>query len=175
VLIFVRQKDVPGSIERNRGSLSKIIGSFVFLSLCYLIASHRFQLGNCWRALPLEEKHVWEVRAKHAKADQKIQYPEYKFCPVHNKNKDKTKEEKAPLMVEDERQCEEVVQLLLEGKKEGELAAAFRDLDSRSSVREETPAGCLDTNNNNTSSRSMCTGGCRAFHCRTTIILCSAV
>ncbi|KIJ92025.1 hypothetical protein K443DRAFT_126060 [Laccaria amethystina LaAM-08-1] len=109
---FVRQKHVPGSIETNHGSLSKII-------------------GNCWRALPLEEKRVWELRAKHAKADHKIQYPEYKFRPVHNKNKDQMKKEKAPVTVEDERRCEEVAQLLLEGKKGEELAAAVRDLDAR--------------------------------------------
>ena len=135
---FVRQKHVPGSIETNHGSLSKIIGLFAFFSLSYLIPSH-LTSGNCWRALPLEEKRVWEVRAKHAKADHKIQYPEYKFRPVHNKNKDKTKKEKAPVTVEDERRCEEVAQLLLEGKKGEELAAAVRDLDSRSDTRERSP------------------------------------
>ncbi|KAG1880413.1 hypothetical protein C8R48DRAFT_767205 [Suillus tomentosus] len=54
---FVRQKHIPGSIETNHGSLSKII-------------------GNCWRALPLEEKRVWEIKAKHAKAEHKARYPE---------------------------------------------------------------------------------------------------
>ncbi|KAF8335222.1 hypothetical protein F5887DRAFT_1079299 [Amanita rubescens] len=106
---FVRQKHVPGSIETNHGSLSKII-------------------GNCWRALPLEEKRVWEVKAKHAKAEHKARYPNYRFRPVHNKNKDKKKEKQLTTM-EDERRCEEVAQLLLEGKKGDELAAAIRDLD----------------------------------------------
>jgi len=114
---FVRQKHVPGSIETNHGSLSKII-------------------GNCWRSLPLEEKRVWEVKAKHAKAEHKVQYPDYRFRPVHNKNKDKKKEKPASA-IEDERRCEEVAQLLLEGKKGDELAAAVRNLDR---MRSETPA-----------------------------------
>ncbi|EKM75303.1 hypothetical protein AGABI1DRAFT_109486 [Agaricus bisporus var. burnettii JB137-S8] len=113
---FVRQKHVPGSIETNHGSLSKII-------------------GNCWRALPLEEKRVWEVKAKQAKAEHKAKYPNYRFRPVHNKNKDKKKDKVQPTM-EDERRCEEVAQLLLEGKKGEELADALRRLDS---VRTQTP------------------------------------
>ncbi|KAG6855703.1 hypothetical protein H0H87_011857 [Tephrocybe sp. NHM501043] len=112
---FVRQKHVPGTIETNHGSLSKII-------------------GNCWRSLPLEEKKVWEVKAKHAKAEHKARYPEYRFRPVHNKNKNK--KEKPATTPEDERRCEEVAQLLLEGKKGDELAAAVRDLDLQ---RTETP------------------------------------
>ncbi|RDB26968.1 Repressor ROX1 [Hypsizygus marmoreus] len=120
---FVRQKHVPGTIETNHGSLSKII-------------------GNCWRSLPLEEKRVWEVKAKHAKAEHKARYPEYRFRPVHNKNKDK-KKEKALTTVEDERRCEEVAQLLLEGKKGDELAAAVRDLDL---MRAETPSRHTNTN-----------------------------
>ncbi|ETW77705.1 hypothetical protein HETIRDRAFT_55525, partial [Heterobasidion irregulare TC 32-1] len=59
---FVRQKHVPGTIETNHGSLSKII-------------------GNCWRSLPLEEKRVWEIKAKHAKAEHKLMYPDYRFRP----------------------------------------------------------------------------------------------
>ncbi|KJA13818.1 hypothetical protein HYPSUDRAFT_485631 [Hypholoma sublateritium FD-334 SS-4] len=124
---FVRQKHVPGSIETNHGSLSKII-------------------GTCWRQLPLEEKRVWEVRAKHEKAAHKAQFPDYRFRPVHNKNKhlaagangagapaagaDETRRrEKPPATLEDERRCEEVAQLLLEGKKGEELAQAVRHLD----------------------------------------------
>ncbi|EGO04087.1 hypothetical protein SERLA73DRAFT_84283 [Serpula lacrymans var. lacrymans S7.3] len=114
---FVRQKHVPGSIETNHGSLSKII-------------------GNCWRSLPLNEKRDWEIKAKHAKAEHKARYPEYRFRPVHNKNKDKKKEKATPT-VEDERRCEEVAQLLLEGKKGDELAEAIRSLDQR---KVEAPA-----------------------------------
>ncbi|KAI0948001.1 hypothetical protein AcW1_009620 [Taiwanofungus camphoratus] len=111
---FVRQKHVPGSIETNHGSLSKII-------------------GNCWRALPLESKRVWENLAKKAKAEHRERYPDYRFRPVHNKNKKlaaaAAKKEKTPFALPDERRCEEVAQLLLEGKKGDELAAAVRQLD----------------------------------------------
>ncbi|KAJ7513048.1 hypothetical protein B0H11DRAFT_16728 [Mycena galericulata] len=131
---FVRQKHVPGSIETNHGSLSKII-------------------GNCWRALPLPEKHIWETKAKHAKAEHKLKYPDYKFRPVHNKRgaaaSASTSTPVAPpaqpaskstsgstpkgqlTPQEDERRCEEVAALLLQGKKGEELAWAVRDLDSR--------------------------------------------
>lgn len=76
----------------------------------------------------MEEKRVWEMKAKHAKAEHKVRYPNYRFRPVHNKNKDKKKEKQQTTM-EDERRCEEVAQLLLEGKKGDELAAAIRDLE----------------------------------------------
>ncbi|KAF8957806.1 hypothetical protein BDZ97DRAFT_1588171, partial [Flammula alnicola] len=119
---FVRQKHVPGSIETNHGSLSKII-------------------GTCWRQLPLEEKRIWEVKAKQEKANHKAMFPDYRFRPVHNKNKnggvndasakdaDPKRKEKQPTTMEDERRCEEVAQLLLEGKKGEELAMAVRHLD----------------------------------------------
>ncbi|KAJ3748432.1 hypothetical protein DFH05DRAFT_1588655 [Lentinula detonsa] len=68
---FVKQKHVPNSIETNHSSLSKIIGS-------------------CWRSLPTEEKAIWEKRARAEKAEHKRKYPEYRFRPVHNKNKAKT-------------------------------------------------------------------------------------
>ncbi|KAF8829487.1 hypothetical protein F5879DRAFT_921851 [Lentinula edodes] len=68
---FVKQKHVPNSIETNHSSLSKIIGS-------------------CWRSLPTEEKAIWEKRARAEKAEHKRKYPEYRFRPVHNKNKTKS-------------------------------------------------------------------------------------
>lgn len=86
--------------------------------------------GNCWRSLPLEEKHVWEVKAKHAKAEHKLRYPEYRFRPVHNKNKEK-KKEKPQVTPEEERRCEDVAALLLEGMKGEALAAAVRALDQK--------------------------------------------
>ncbi|KAF9234722.1 hypothetical protein BU15DRAFT_78731 [Melanogaster broomeanus] len=116
---FVRQKHVPGSIETNHGSLSKII-------------------GNCWRALPLEEKRIWEIRAKQEKEAHTKRYPGYRFRPVHNKNKEK-KEKPLPTP-EDERRCEEVAQLLLEGKKGDELAAAIRMLDEQNAASPLPPA-----------------------------------
>lgn len=83
----------------------------------------------------MEEKRVWEVRAKHAKAEHKAKYPNYRFRPVHNKNKEKKKDKTLPTP-EDERRCEEVAQLLLEGKKGEQLAEAVRNLDR---LRSQTP------------------------------------
>ncbi|KAH9930182.1 hypothetical protein B0H21DRAFT_761696 [Amylocystis lapponica] len=127
---FVHQKHVPGSIETSHGSLSKII-------------------GNCWHALPLEQKKVWEDMAKRAKAEHREMYPDYRFKPVHNKNKPKADKAGAPKRVEkapplssptEERRCEEVTQLLLEGMKGEELAQAVRMLDyERSRPRTESP------------------------------------
>ncbi|KAK0202871.1 hypothetical protein DFS33DRAFT_1385227 [Desarmillaria ectypa] len=116
---FVRQKHVPGSIETNHGSLSKIIGSI-------------------WHGLPLNEKKKWEARARQEKARHKRQYPDYQFRPIHNKSKAKakaklTKSKKSvpkqrPAEV-DEKRCEDVASLLLGGKKGDELAEAVRQLD----------------------------------------------
>lgn len=83
--------------------------------------------GNCWKALPEAEKKVWDARAKKAKAEHQKTYPNYRFRPVHNKNK--KNKSKVPVEPSDERRCEEVAALLLEGKKGEELAAAVRRLD----------------------------------------------
>ncbi|THH17100.1 hypothetical protein EW146_g3653 [Bondarzewia mesenterica] len=175
---FVRQKHVPGTIETNHGSLSKIIDRVsalrnvrniwlaVPVAVQGMILSHvhrtsyllfdvdfphsdlrlpiihdsdiatHLHTGNCWRSLPLEEKRVWEIKAKHAKAEHKVMYPNYRFRPVHNKNKEK--KVKVPLPVEDEQRCEDVAQLLLEGMKGDELAAAVKRLDR---MRSATPSG----------------------------------
>lgn len=55
-------------------------------------------------------------------------YPNYRFRPVHNKNK--KRKEKMQMEQPDEQRCEEVAQLLLEGKKGDELAAALRLRDT---------------------------------------------
>lgn len=105
---FVKQKHVPGSIETTHSTLSKII-------------------GTCWRALALEEKRVWEHRAKVAKAEHKTKYPHYRFRPVHTKGRKKA--ERAQPSAEEERRVDEVAHLLLEGKKGAELATAVLRLD----------------------------------------------
>ncbi|KAF7799648.1 hypothetical protein EIP86_010888 [Pleurotus ostreatoroseus] len=108
---FVRQKHVPGSIETNHGSLSKII-------------------GNIWTNLSPEQKEPWNKLAKKKKAEHKQMYPNYRFRPVHNKNKNAAKRKEKPLPdPTDEARCEQVAQLLLDGKKGAELTAAVRQLD----------------------------------------------
>ncbi len=61
-------------------------------------------------------------------------YPNYRFRPVHNKNKEK--KPKTDIPAEDEKRCEDVAQLLLEGMKGEELAAAVERLDR---MRSSTP------------------------------------
>lgn len=84
-------------------------------------------VGNCWKALPEAEKKVWDARAKKAKAEHQKMYPNYRFRPVHNKNK--KNKSKVPAEPADEARCEAVAALLLEGKKGEELAAAVRRID----------------------------------------------
>lgn len=89
--------------------------------------------GNCWRALPLDEKKTWENLAKQAKAKHQKLYPDYRFRPVHNKAKKLAREaakSKGPMTFQDEQRCEDVAAMLLEGKKGDELAAAVRDYDT---------------------------------------------
>ncbi|KAF8156062.1 hypothetical protein B0H34DRAFT_771907 [Crassisporium funariophilum] len=111
---FVRQKHVPGTVDTSHGSLSTII-------------------GNVWKQIGCEEKDYWENKAKEAKALHKKMYPDYKFRPVHNGAK--PKKEKRLTSAEDDRRCEAVAQLLLDGKKGEVLAEAVRELDR---VREES-------------------------------------
>lgn len=86
-----------------------------------------------WRALPLEEKERWWAQARKAKAEHKIMYPDYKFKPVHNKNKKKAKDAKptpTPVSEEDDLRADVVAQLMLDGKKGDDLVAAVRDWES---------------------------------------------
>ncbi|KAJ7804044.1 hypothetical protein B0H14DRAFT_3486722 [Mycena olivaceomarginata] len=77
---------------------------------------------------PLPEKHIWETKAKHAKAEHKLKYPDYKFppgaqqagprsCPLYVRATFAAGLESASGAT-DERRCEEVAALLLQGKKE---------------------------------------------------------
>ena len=106
-------------------------------------------LGNCWRQLPLEEKRIWEIKAKQEKANHKAQFPDYRFRPVHNKNKTKDKSSSSTTTTasataanssssntnqngttqEEEERCEHVAQLLLKGMKGDELTRAIRNWD----------------------------------------------
>lgn len=89
--------------------------------------------------MPLDEKRYWEQRAKEEKQQHKIRHPDYRFRPVHNKNKKDCskgassglgKKDKPLQAQEEELRCDAVAALLLEGKKGDELAQAVRDLDN---------------------------------------------
>ena len=85
-------------------------------------------------------------KQKQEKAAHKLKYPDYRFCPVHNKskNRDQEKKEKVPVTSEDERRCEDVAQLLLDGKKGEDLARAVRNLDRARSMEKEQQMDAYD-------------------------------
>lgn len=106
------------------------------------------------------------------------QFPDYKFRPVHNKNKNKDKfasnnpatdttttssanninssssaaNSDGLTQEEEERGCEQVAQLLLDGMKGEELAKAVRDLDR---VREEEASNSRTQSDTTTSAGNL--------------------
>ncbi|KAI0261884.1 hypothetical protein BC834DRAFT_972451 [Gloeopeniophorella convolvens] len=78
---FIKSERVPGNIEGNHSTLSKII-------------------GIVWKTLPPEEREQWEKRAVQAQAEHRARYPDWRFRPgmnvdaiVKRKLKDKNKDQ----------------------------------------------------------------------------------
>ena len=100
---FIKSESVPGNIEGNHSTLSKIIGpfhpsSFISLPRHYVILTHR-HIGIVWKTLPPAERQLWEKRAVQAQADHRARYPDWRFRPGTNvdaiakrKTKDKNKD-----------------------------------------------------------------------------------
>lgn len=77
---FIKSESVPGNIEGNHSTLSKII-------------------GIVWKTLPPAERQLWEKRAVQAQAEHRARYPDWRFRPGTNvdaiakrKTKDKNKD-----------------------------------------------------------------------------------
>ncbi|KAI0353849.1 hypothetical protein OH77DRAFT_1406116, partial [Trametes cingulata] len=118
---FIRAQHIPGQIEGNHSALSKII-------------------GKCWKALPREERKVWEAKAVVALAEHRKKYPDWRFKPAANalaKVKDgprkrgnrkgrgqSEKEERSR-----EKRCAKIADLLVAGKTGTDLAAAIEQYD----------------------------------------------
>ncbi|PIL22996.1 transcription factor [Ganoderma sinense ZZ0214-1] len=118
---FIRGGHIPGEIEGNHSALSKII-------------------GKCWKALPREERQVWEAKAIVALAEHRKKYPDWRFKPAANalaKVKDgprkrgnrkgrgqSEKEERSR-----EKRCAKIADLLVAGKTGSDLAAAVEQYD----------------------------------------------
>ncbi|KAI0628673.1 hypothetical protein C8Q77DRAFT_1220828 [Trametes polyzona] len=118
---FIRAQHIPGEIEGNHSALSKII-------------------GKCWKALPREERKVWEAKAVVALAEHRKKYPDWRFKPAANalaKVKDgprkrgnrkgrgqSEKEERSR-----EKRCTKIADLLVAGKTGTDLAAAIEQYD----------------------------------------------
>lgn len=62
---FIRSQRVPGNVEGNHSTLSKII-------------------GKCWKALSREERERWEREAVIAQAEHRKKYPDWRFRPGAN-------------------------------------------------------------------------------------------
>ncbi|KAI0317425.1 hypothetical protein OF83DRAFT_1171985 [Amylostereum chailletii] len=85
---FIKSQQIPGKIEGNHSTLSKII-------------------GMVWKGLPPDQREHWEAQAVKALADHRARYPHWRFRPAANamakvkdgpperrrKNKKKEKEE----------------------------------------------------------------------------------
>ncbi|KAI0715925.1 hypothetical protein C8T65DRAFT_738360 [Cerioporus squamosus] len=118
---FIRAQRIPGEIEGNHSALSKII-------------------GKCWKALPREEREVWEAKAIVALQEHRRKYPDWRFKPAANalaKVKDgprkrgnrkgrgqSEKEERSR-----EKRCAKIADLLVAGKTGVDLASAVEQYD----------------------------------------------
>ncbi|KAJ7111793.1 high mobility group box domain-containing protein [Mycena epipterygia] len=63
---FIRSQNVPGRVEGNHSTLSKIIGKY-------------------WHALPPAERARWEDKARAAQAEHRRRYPDWRFRPGNGK------------------------------------------------------------------------------------------
>ncbi|KNZ78898.1 Transcription factor SOX-7 [Termitomyces sp. J132] len=84
-------------------------------------------LGKYWKNLPLQEKKIWKDMAKEVKEQHMVQYPNYRYRPVHNKNKPKKK--KSVTNFEEGRRYEEISHLVND-KKSNLLAMSGRKPDA---------------------------------------------
>ncbi|KAF4564963.1 hypothetical protein EYR40_011136 [Pleurotus pulmonarius] len=62
---FIRSQQVPGKVEGNHSTLSKIIGMY-------------------WKTLPKQEREEWEQKAVDAQAEHRKRYPDWRFRPGAN-------------------------------------------------------------------------------------------
>ncbi|KAJ7472554.1 high mobility group box domain-containing protein [Mycena latifolia] len=65
---FIRSQNVPGRVEGNHSTLSKIIGKY-------------------WHALPPAERARWEDKARAAQAEHRRRYPDWRFRPGNGKRR----------------------------------------------------------------------------------------
>ncbi|KAI9509568.1 hypothetical protein F5148DRAFT_1148221 [Russula earlei] len=103
---FIKSESVPGNIEGNHSTLSKIIGSTFSPCTCLPLTSPLLSsplslspTGIVWKTLPPAERELWEKRAVQAQAEHRARYPDWRFRPGTNvdaitkrKTKDKNKD-----------------------------------------------------------------------------------
>ncbi|KAI9438838.1 hypothetical protein H4582DRAFT_1951524 [Lactarius indigo] len=146
---FIKSESVPGNIEGNHSTLSKII-------------------GIVWKTLPPAERELWEKRAVQAQAEHRARYPDWRFRPGTNvdalakrKTKDKNKDRpparrrRSTASTRDkvaggtgggggggprmqERRCAQIAELLARGVKGVALTSAVQAWDKESGVSPTT-------------------------------------
>jgi len=102
---FIKSESVPGNIEGNHSTLSKIIGtctpaqSKASLPSYWGLTTTTTTIGIVWKTLPPAERQLWEKRAVQAQAEHRARYPDWRFRPGTNvdaiakrKTKDKNKD-----------------------------------------------------------------------------------
>ncbi|KIJ95889.1 hypothetical protein K443DRAFT_11068 [Laccaria amethystina LaAM-08-1] len=157
---FIRSEQVPGKVEGNHSTLSKIIGMY-------------------WKSLSREERESWEAKAVVAQAEHRKKYPDWRFRPGANamaklkikdggtvirrrsarsrtkdppddgdggagdeaedsaKGRDKGKR-KAQTKGKEESRCEKIANLLVEGKKGADLEKAVKQWEGMNGNQKET-------------------------------------
>ncbi|KZS96397.1 hypothetical protein SISNIDRAFT_438143, partial [Sistotremastrum niveocremeum HHB9708] len=129
---FIKSHLIPGTIEQNHTTLSRIA-------------------GICWRDMKHEEKETWREMARKAMEDHKKRYPLYRYNPRDGRGsgssgdpsssaggkigriKRKVKEIAGPPL--DPERCKEIARMLVQGKKGDELEDAVRKFDGRRDVK----------------------------------------
>ncbi|KAH9038785.1 hypothetical protein EDB85DRAFT_2141672 [Lactarius pseudohatsudake] len=122
---FIKSESVPGNIEGNHSTLSKII-------------------GIVWKTLPPAERELWEKRAVQAQTEHRARYPDWRFRPGTNvdalakrKTKDKNKDRPPARRRRkrggmQERRCAQIAELLARGVKGVALTSAVQAWDKES-------------------------------------------
>jgi hypothetical protein len=105
-------------------------------------------LGCLWRRLPLNEKKVYQARAKKEKMEHALKYPGYQYRP-RPANQPKKKRNVKRNGPSDLKRCELIADLLLSGKMGDDLVEAVGRLDisveSEVTPKEESPPPGKDT------------------------------
>ncbi|KAL6302721.1 hypothetical protein BKA93DRAFT_791828 [Sparassis latifolia] len=108
---MIKQNLVPRGVEGNHSTLSSI-------------------LGKTWRSLSEPGKQVWRDKARMELDRHKAKYPDYVFKPEHLKEPSASPRRKVrEVGLKDEKRCEAIAALLVQGKSGDELAAAMEEFD----------------------------------------------
>lgn len=111
----------------------------------------RIYSGKYWKALPREEREVWEAKAIVAQAEHRKKYPDWRFRPSANalaKVKDgpkrrsrKGRGEAEKEVRSREKRCAKIADLLVAGKTGPALEAAVKEYDceTKSEAKAEVP------------------------------------